>query len=211
MQQDMQQDNQEIRALIENWVLWRDSGDWERFASVWHTDGRMHATWFRASASDFIARSRSAWEAGLTVYHALGGSTIEANGNRAIAQTKVEIIQRAPVHGVVVDVSCYGRFWDAFEKRDGRWGMVLRQPIYELDRMSPVDPAATLALEPELLASFPVGYRHLAYLQTKLGMDVGRHLPGTRGPEVEALQQCGAQWLAGDDAACLLEVDRATM
>ena len=23
-----------IREVIENWVLWRDAGDWERFATV---------------------------------------------------------------------------------------------------------------------------------------------------------------------------------
>ena len=33
-----------IRELIENWALWRDAGDWERFATVWHDDGVMMAT-----------------------------------------------------------------------------------------------------------------------------------------------------------------------
>ena len=32
------------------------------------------------------------------------------------------------------------------EKRDHRWGIVLRQPIYEQDRVDPVDPSATLKL-----------------------------------------------------------------
>jgi hypothetical protein len=27
-----------IRDLIENWVVWRDAGDWERFRTVWHDD-----------------------------------------------------------------------------------------------------------------------------------------------------------------------------
>ena len=50
-----------------------------------------------------------------------------------------------------------------------RWGIVLRQPIYEKDRIDPVDPAARLELDPALLQSFPVGYRHLAYLQSLIG------------------------------------------
>ena len=87
--------------------------------------------------------------------------------HRAIAQTKMTISQRALVHGVLVDVVCTGRFYDFFEKRDGRWGLVLRQPIYEKDRMDPVDPAAKLQLTPELLNAFPEGYRHLAYLQSR--------------------------------------------
>ena len=39
-----------IRELLENWVVWRDAGDWDRFRTVWHADGRMMATWFQGSA-----------------------------------------------------------------------------------------------------------------------------------------------------------------
>lgn len=192
-------DQAAIRHLIEQWVLWRDSGEWERLASLWHPDGWMAATWFQASAADFIARSRAAWEGGLCVYHVLGGSSVEVAGDRAIAQTRMQIVQRAAVHGVEADVTCLGRFWDALARVDGRWLLRLRQPIYELDWISSVDPVATLRLDPALLASFPVGYRHLAYLQTGLGFDVARDLPGTRGPAIERLAAKGRHWLAGDD------------
>ena len=43
-----------IREVIESWSMWRDAGDWERFATVWHPDGRMVAGWFQATATDFI-------------------------------------------------------------------------------------------------------------------------------------------------------------
>ncbi len=77
------------------------------------------------------------------------------------------ISQRAPVDGVAVDVVCTGRFFDFFEKRKNKWAIVRRQPIYEKDRMDPLDPAARLALDPALLAKFPEGYRHLAYCRRK--------------------------------------------
>ena len=93
---------------------------------------------------------------------------------------------------------CTGRFYDFLEKREGRWGLVLRQPIYEKDRMDPVDPAAILELDAGLLDRFPVGYRHLAYLQVGIGYDVKRDMPGLKGPEVEALYRSGAAWLDGD-------------
>ena len=196
-------DRLEIRELLENWVIWRDAGDWDRFATVWHDDGRMNATWFRASATDFIARSRRAFEGGMVGLHALGGSSVEVLGSRAVAQTKMQILQRATLHDVVVDVTCNGRFVDALEKRAGRWGMVLRQPVYELDRIQPIDPSATLTLDQGLLVSFPEGYRHLAYLQTQLGFDVAKNLPGTRGPEIETLMANMQQWLNGGDLAGL--------
>jgi len=196
-------DRFEIRELLENWVIWRDAGDWERFATVWHDDGRMNATWFSASAPDFIARSRQAFEAGLVGLHALGGTNIELRGSRAVTQTKMQILQRASVHDVLVDVTCNGRFVDALELRDGRWGMVLRQPVYELDRLQLIDPSASLVLDQDLLMSFPVGYRHLAYLQTKLGFEVSKTLPGTRGPEIAALMSRMTRWLEGEDQTCL--------
>lgn len=186
-----------IRELVENWALWRDAGDWERFATVWHEDGRMNATWCQASAAEFIKQSREGMERGVNILHFLGGMTIDRTGDRAVVQTKMTISQRAKVHDILCDVVCTGRFYDFLEKRDGAWGFVERQPIYEKDRMDPVDPAAQLRLDPDLLARFPEGYRHLAYAQVGIGMDVKTTMPGLHGGEVRALYARGAAWLAG--------------
>jgi hypothetical protein len=124
--------------------------------------------------------------------------SIDIARSRAIAQTKMTISQRASVEGLPCDVVCTGRFYDFLEKRDGRWGMVLRQPIYEKDRLDAVDPGARLALDQELLAQFPEGYRHLAYIQTKIGYKVKPDMPGLDGPQVEQLYRDGAAWLAGE-------------
>ena len=198
MESDGARERQTIRELVENWVVWRDAGEWERFRTVWHDDGRMMATWFQGPADDFIRVSREGFERGVRILHFLGGSSIEVRGERAFAQTKMTITQRALVHDVECDVVCTGRFCDFLERRDGRWGIVLRQPIYEQDRINPVDPAATLVLDRELLERFPVGYRHLAYLQTRNGFTVKPDMPGLVGPEVEALYERAADWLAGE-------------
>jgi hypothetical protein len=186
-----------IRETVENWALWRDAGDWERFATVWHDDGWMTATWFQGPASRFIEVTREGFERGVSILHFLGGTTCDVAGPRAIAQTKMTINQRATVDAIVVDVVCTGRFYDFFEKRRERWGVVRRQPIYEKDRMDPVDPAARLTLDASLLAEFPEGYRHLGYLQSKNGYVVKKGLPGLRGEAVEKLYAEGKGWLAG--------------
>jgi hypothetical protein len=186
-----------IREMVENWVLWRDALQWKEFRSLWHDDGRMMATWTQGTADEFIEMSKQGFAKGVRILHFLGGSTIDVRGNRAIAQTKMTISQRARVHDVVCDVVCTGRFYDFLEKRSGRWGFVLRQPIYEKDRMDPVDPSAKLSLDPKLLSSFREGYRHLAYLQTQIGYTIKMDMPGLTGPEVEALYVRGASWLAG--------------
>jgi hypothetical protein len=189
-----------IREVVENWVVFRDSADWERFATVWHSDGYMTATWFQGPAQDFIEVSRKGFEAGVNILHQLGGWSCELAGARAVSQAKMVILQRAEMDGVMCDVACWGRFYDFFEKRDGRWAIVRRQPIYEKDRLDPVDPAAHLALDAGLLTRFPEGYRHLAYLQTKAGFLVKQGLPGLRGPAVERLYAEGRAWLAGADS-----------
>jgi SnoaL-like domain len=190
----------EIRALVESWAVWRDAGDWERLRTVWHDDGVMMATWFQGSADGFIEANRQGWARGVRILHFLGGGSIDVAGERAVSQMKMTISQRAEVHGVVCDVVCTGRFYDFFERRGGRWGLVLRQPIYEKDRIDPVDPSAGLRLDPAVLGLFPEGYRHLAYLQTQVGYDVKRDMPGLEGPEVEALYGRGARWLRGEPA-----------
>jgi hypothetical protein len=197
---EIEHDRRIIRELVENWVVWRDAGLWDRFRTVWHDDGVMNATWTQGTVDEFIAMSRAGFEKGVNVHHFLGGTSIDVTGDRAIAMTKMTIAQRAEVHDVLVDVVCTGRFYDFFERRDGRWGLVLRQPIYEKDRMDPVDPAARLELDPSVLGGYPEGYRHLAYLQSRNGMDVKRDMPGVRGPEVEALYARGKAWLDGADS-----------
>jgi hypothetical protein len=194
----MDDDKRVIRELVENWAVWRDARLWDRFRTVWHADGRMMATWFQGSYEEFIKANQEGWARGVRILHFLGGSVIDIARPRAVAQTKMMISQRAPVDGVVCDVVCIGQFYDFFERRDNRWGLVLRRLAYEKDRRDPVDPSAKLALDRDLLKQFPEGYRHLAYLQTKIGYKVRTDLPGLEGPDLDALYAQGARWLEGE-------------
>ena len=186
-----------IRELIENWALWRDARMWDRFRTLWHPDGQMWATWFQGSCEDFIRVSEEGYARGVRILHMLGGSSIDIQGKRAIAQTKMTISQRGPVEGVACDVVCTGRFYDFVCKHEGQWRLLHRQPIYEKDRIDPIDPAATLVLDAPALATFPEGYRHLAYIQTRIGYKVKLDMPMLKGAVVEELYRRGARWLAG--------------
>ncbi len=189
-------DKLEIIEVVHNWALWRDAGDWERFRTVWHDDGWMTATWFQGPAAEFIKVSKAGFEKDVSILHFLGGSSVDLKGRRAIAQTKMTISQRGSLDSEIVDVVCTGRFYDFFEKR-GHWAIVRRQPIYEKDRMDPVDPSVRIKLDPDLLGSIPEGYRHLGYLQSKLGFKVKRDLPQLKGPAVEKLYRHARAWLDG--------------
>lgn len=186
-----------IRDLLENWVVWHDAADWERFSTVWHDGGCMITTWFQGTGDEFIKASREQFNRGVRILHFLGGSSIDVEGDRAIAQTRMRVSQRVEVEGVICDVVCTGRFYDFLEKRGEHWGFVLRQPIYERDRIDPVDSTATLKLNWARLMSFPEGYRHLAYVQVGIGYLVRDDMPCLTGPELEALYIKGAHWLKG--------------
>jgi hypothetical protein len=187
-----------IRQLVDDWIVYSDGGDWERFRKVWHDDGRMMATWTQGTADEFVAMRKLSFDSGATtILHFHGAHSADVAGDRAVAQTKMQILQRAPVEGVMCDVTCLGRFCDFFERRAGRWGFVHRQPVYEKDWLTPCDPTEAPKMDQALLASFPVGYRNLAYLQTKLGFKVKRDMPGLKGPEVEALYAAFKAWLDG--------------
>ncbi|WP_382324301.1 nuclear transport factor 2 family protein [Hydrogenophaga sp. UC242_50] len=139
----------------------------------------------------------------MSILHFLGGSAIEVAGDRAIAQTKMTISQRGMVDGangpVMCDVVCTGRFYDFVVREKGEWKLLHRQPIYEKDRIDPIDSTAVLALDQESLARMPEGYRHLAYIQTRIGYTVKMDMPMLKGLEVDELYRRGARWLAGGE------------
>ena len=190
-----------IRQMVERWAVWRDAGDWERFATVWHPEGRMEATWFQGPFADFIRVTKEGWAKGVSILHFLGGSAVDMAGDRAISQTKMTISQRGMVEGedgpVMCDVVCTGRFYDFVERHEGQWKLSHRQPIYEKDRVDALDPTVQLKLDQTALAGFPEGYRHLAYIQTRIGYTVKMDMPMLKGPVVDELYKRGARWLAG--------------
>ena len=189
-----------IRELADNWLTYRDNRDWEKFLTVWHDDGMMVTTWGGLTTPQgFAEAAQRGYERGDRMLHSNGGTTVELAGDRAIGSTKMRIMQRGPVEGVECDVTCIGRNFDFFERRDERWGMVLRQPIYERDFLVPTDPSQAPRLDPEKLALYPDGYARLAYLQAGLGYEIKRDMPTAEGPELEALLDQARRWLAGDE------------
>jgi regulator of sigma E protease len=128
------QDRLAIVELVQNWALWRDAGDWERFRTVWHDDGWMTATWFQGPAEKFIAVSRAGFDKGVNILHFLGGSSVELQGARAVAQTKMTISQRASVDGVPVET------WEGLVRE-------IRAHPEQTLRLAVVRDDATLSLE----------------------------------------------------------------
>ena len=79
----------------------------------------------------------------------------------------------------------------------GLEGSRLRRASNRVDPIDPVNGAARPDLDQKLLARFPEGYRHLAYLQTRIGYKVRDDVPGPEGAELDVLYALGASWLSG--------------
>jgi len=188
-----------IKDLIVRWAVYRDALMWDKFRAVWHKDGIMKATWFEGSYEEFIRINEEGVKRGLNILHILGGSAVELKGTRATAMTKFLILQRAVLDGILCDVTNYARHFDLWEKRENVWGLVRRVTICDKDRLEPVDTNEKIHLDPCILNRFPQEYKHLAYLQTKVGYIVDPDVPRmSGGMALEAVYRRGDDWLAGN-------------
>ena len=185
-----------IRDLIERWAVYRDSLLWDKFRTIWHEDGRMKATWFDGSHEEFIKTTEEGTKHGLNIMHILGGSAIEVKGRRATSLTRFVILQRAMLDGILCDVTTCARHQDLWEKRKNKWGLVSRETICDKDRIDPVNINQKINLDETILGQFPIEYKHLAYLQTKIGYNVDQDVPRLSGGEsLIALYERAKDWL----------------
>ena len=186
-----------IREIIENWVIWRDARMWDRFRTLWHSDGQMWATWFQGSHEDFIKVSQQGFDRGVRIMHMLGGTSIDIKGKRAIAQSKMTISQRAKVEGVECDVVCTGRFYDFLEKRKGAGAwccaaspMRRTASIRSIRRPSWCSTAPIWRNSRKATGTSPI-------CRARSATQIKSDMPGHAGPELETLYSWGANWLKG--------------
>ena len=122
-------DRQLIRDLVENWAVWRDAGDWERFATVWHDDGLMMATWFQGPARRLHPRQPRGLRA-RRAHPPLPRRDLDRSRRRPRDRPdEDDDLAARRSRASQCDVVCTGRFYDFLERRDGPLG----------DRAAPAD------------------------------------------------------------------------
>ncbi len=185
-------DRDAIAQAVANWALWRDTGRWEKLAALYTPDAIQHTTWFVGPASEFIDRIKKM--SGRS-QHFMGACSVELNGERAIAETRLVLLVRGVLQAVEVDITCYARSYDRFLKVDGEWRIARRDMIYEKDRLDPLDPSASLKFDYDELIRYPTGYRHLAMLQAAMGQRITPNLPIPGSEALIRLYEEGERWL----------------
>lgn len=193
---DIAQEKFEISELINNWAFYRDQGDWDALADVFHDDGAISLSWFDGPHRQFVAASKQlAARPGAIVKHHLGVPSIRVNGLKAVSEVNVTIMVRSRTDLGEVDTTSYARFYDHIEKRAGSWKLSKRVAIYEFDRADPVDrPALPEAMFKEL-ERYPAELRFLASSLDKQGIALSKSLVRDKSPALAELYKSGDAWL----------------
>ncbi|OJJ67261.1 hypothetical protein ASPBRDRAFT_200415 [Aspergillus brasiliensis CBS 101740] len=215
-----------LRELAEGWPCYRDACEWENFRSIFHPDAHVYTTWTGLTHHDaFITASQAGMDKGAFIMHRVHGSTTDINpeGTRAVTKMKATITQRFSevecVSGGVCEVDAESDcrfifFWEKLgheygEELQGQWRARFVRHWYEKDKLVLVTPDRVPVIDHERLREYPVGYRHLAYLQEQtMGVKVLRDLPGHRrekatgsvnGEKHDLLYWQAKEWVEGGD------------
>lgn len=187
-------DRFEIRRTIDEWGVFRDSGQWASLRALFCPGAMIRVAWYEGHFENFVELSRAGSGKGFAK-HIICNSAIQVKGDRAIAETNAMLIGRGNVDGAACHGETHLRYLDCLARsRDGRWQIADRATIYDHDLVVPlssVDGPNVLAGA----ASWPVEYRYLAARLTARGLAIPGDL-ATKGSETEntARLRCAA-WL----------------
>jgi hypothetical protein len=157
-------DKHACAELIQSWGLYRDQGKWPQLSATFAPEGEIAVSWFSGAFSEFVARCRASFEAGVRSKHLIFPSHVRLAGERALAETNIVILVRQRIGTVLADLTSHARFLDRLERRGERWMILERSAIYERDRLDPVEPSddfATLFTASDL-SIYPEAYRYMA-------------------------------------------------
>ena len=192
-------DRFEISQLIQAWGHCRDQGRWQELEATFTPDGTIFVTWFSGLFNDFVAASKKMHVAqSPRVKHLIAAPVVTVKGERAVAQTNVQILGRFGVAGTDVDYTSYARFLDRLVSTSAGWRIVSRVAIYEKDRLDPVVPSDAFS---EFMAGtdfsqVPEPYRYLGYRLVSAGRPLQDGIVCDGSPEASTLIAKAHEWLS---------------
>ncbi|WP_292142311.1 nuclear transport factor 2 family protein [Mesorhizobium sp.] len=188
----------EIAHLMQVWGLSRDQGRWESLADCYTPDGEMHVTWYSGTVGGFIeACKKSFSKVGPRGKHVVGQPAVDLYGERAVAETSVQILARLTLSGVAVDNVSYARFIDRLVRRDGRWRIARRVAVYEKDRLDPVIPSDSFdrMMSETDFSAIPEPYRFIGFRLLQMGRKLQDNILCDGSPDAEAYRRSCQDWL----------------
>lgn len=154
-----------IKELVEYERYCTDYGLKKQQTELWFEDGRIVTTWFDGLFADYQkAHPTSLNDFGEPmpedkkirhiVNHRVNSTVVWKKDDRAIAELLCFLNFRAKIGWEWMDIQCWCRMHYRVEKREGKWGIVYFEGIYEKDRMDPVFMDSRLVIPREKLMTY---------------------------------------------------------
>ncbi len=187
---------QAISELLRLERFWRDRAEWDRLAACYVEDSLVRTTWFHGTGKAFAEASRDMAERGRLSTHLITPTWIRINGDRALAESLMEIHNRSTLEGVEVDTIMYGRFFSRVARTAQGWRLASFDGIYHKDVIAPVNPADKLPIDWAELRRYRASYRIWAYMISRRGYEVTQDELGDDRPEaLQEFYRAAERWL----------------
>ncbi|RAI52130.1 nuclear transport factor 2 family protein [Aquicoccus porphyridii] len=188
-----------ITQLIQAWGHCRDQGRWGDLARTFTPDGTINVTWFTGAFSDFVGASRKVHQPrSPRIKHLIGLPSVNLQGDRALAETNIQILGRFRLDNTDVDYTSYARFLDRLVRTADGWKISARTAIYEKDRLDPAVPSEDFVrtMSETDFSGVPEPYRYLGYRLLISGRQLHPDIICDGSPEMGRLLSNARQWLA---------------
>ncbi len=135
-------DKEAIRDLIYIYCRAVDRLDIPLGQSVWHEDGHADygADYYQGPGKGVVDKVCADHLNLLSHSHQVANILIVLDGDRAGSESYVHGTMRAERSGQIVQISVWGRYCDGWEWREGRWGLVRREVIFDHEEVRQVMP-----------------------------------------------------------------------
>ncbi|TIC79423.1 nuclear transport factor 2 family protein [Nocardioides sp. GY 10127] len=186
-------------ALARRERLARDTGDFDGLLGLYWPGSRVRVTWYDGPVEGFVDASRASVKPGKVAgFHTIDPVRAEVAGDRALTESRGQVLLRPPVEGVECDLVSWCRFVSGYERRAGEWRMAWFDNVYVKDVVVPTVPGTAPVTDAALLAGARPSYRWLTYTNVRRGIEVPADLPGDDRPDLVAAFWADAHaWLAG--------------
>jgi hypothetical protein len=195
-------DINEVTQLILHERQGRDRGWWQQMRDAFWPDSTVNLSWFTGSGPDFVARSEDMSGRGDRSVHRIAAPVVHVHGDRAYAEAATAVEFQIDLDGVRADLISYTRLNYRLERRNGTWGVLSLDAIYERDTLAPKVPGQNIPIAPEVIKGRRPSYALLAYYLDRRGYRVGTDLLGDDQPaRVDAFYAGLLAWLKNEPTA----------
>lgn len=194
-------DKLKIKELVEYDRYCYDYDHKEIQRKLWFDDGTLFTTWFQGKVDDYLGSTPAPKDPNDRMSshaHKINNTVVWLNGDKAIAEIVCSLNFRNKLRDEWVDVQCFCRMHYRVERRDGRWGIVYFEGIYEKDRLDPIFGDSNFFIpEAELREHRPINWNMAIRRGKCLGHETDeRKWAGSDIPEtINRLYKESSEWL----------------